>query len=653
MMNRILIICGLLLAIITRTTYSYSNNNNNNNNNNNKFLRSFAPQPLSADPCYDEDRPKRCMPDFVNVAFGSKIEASSTCGANSPETFCEADGKCHICDVNDPSKSYTASALSDIHNLQNVTCWHSEPRLLTSSANFGFDNTPDNVTLTLSFGKKFELTYVSLLFCPNAIKPDSMAIYKSADYGKTWQPFQFYSSQCKKLYGRPAKQQITKRNEQEARCLDHNRFSNDGMSGIQGSRIAFSTLEGRPSAADFDTSAILQDWVTATDIRVIFHRLQSPLAAQQMKAKLKSEYLSSSSSKETSTLSPNSLLSSGTGTYALSDFSVGGRCKCNGHASRCIKNTDGALECECKHNTAGRDCEKCKPFYFDRPWARGTVQNANECKACNCNGHARRCRFNVELYKLSGRVSGGVCVDCRHDTTGRYCHYCKEGFYRDPSKSITHKKACRPCNCHAIGSTGKSCNNTTGQCSCKEGVTGLTCNRCARGYQQSRSHIAPCIKIPRVISMNMPQNTAPESYYNDQTEVRPKSREDCKCKIEAQRLNSKKFCKRDYAILAKVVGMVNRRSDEIRYNLIILHTYKNNEGRNPISTRNNKKLQLVVPASASNCRCPNLDVNKSYYILGMHSKHSKNELEITKKSIVIEWREDFKGRFEKFRSECY
>lgn len=64
------------------------------------------------------------------------------------------------------------------------------------------------------------------------------------------------------------------------------------------------------------------------------------------------------------------------------------------------------------------------------------------------------------------------------------------------------------------------------------------------------------------------------------------------------------------AILAKVVGVINRRNDEIRYNLIILHTYKNSEGRNPISTRSNKKLQLVVPASASNCRCPNLDVNK-------------------------------------------
>lgn len=66
--------------------------------------------------------------------------------------------------------------------------------------------------------------------------------------------------------------------------------------------------------------------------------------------------------------------------YALSDFSVGGRCKCNGHASRCARGVDGQLECECKHNTAGRDCEKCKPFYFDRPFLRGTARDANECK---------------------------------------------------------------------------------------------------------------------------------------------------------------------------------------------------------------------------------------------------------------------------------
>uniref|UniRef100_A0ACB8FL33 Uncharacterized protein n=1 Tax=Sphaerodactylus townsendi TaxID=933632 RepID=A0ACB8FL33_9SAUR len=54
------------------------------------------------------------------------------------------------------------------------------------------------------------------------------------------------------------------------------------------------------------------------------------------------------------------------------------------------------------------------------------------------------------------------------------------------------------CDCHPVGAAGKTCNQTTGQCPCKDGVTGLTCNRCAKGYQQSRSPVAPCIKIPAI-----------------------------------------------------------------------------------------------------------------------------------------------------------
>ncbi|KOB79003.1 Netrin [Operophtera brumata] len=70
---------------------------------------------------------------------------------------------------------------------------------------------------------------------------------------------------------------------------------------------------------------------------------------------------------------------------------------------------------------------------------------------CNCNGHARRCRFNMELYKLSGRVSGGVCLKCRHYTAGRHCHYCREGrplkanlydfFYEQPETK--NKSKCK------------------------------------------------------------------------------------------------------------------------------------------------------------------------------------------------------------------
>jgi hypothetical protein len=41
--------------------------------------------------------------------------------------------------------------------------------------------------------------------------------------------------------------------------------------------------------------------------------------------------------------------------------------------------SDDRLVCDCKHNTAGDECERCKDFHYDRPWARATPRDANEC----------------------------------------------------------------------------------------------------------------------------------------------------------------------------------------------------------------------------------------------------------------------------------
>ena len=79
--------------------------------------------------------------------------------------------------------------------------------------------------------------------------------------------------------------------------------------------------------------------------------------------------------------------------------------------------------------------------------------------------------------QLSGGVSGGVCLKCRHNTAGRHCHYCKEGYFRNQKRAISHKRACEPCDCHPVGASGKICNQTNGQCPCKDGVTGRSCNR--------------------------------------------------------------------------------------------------------------------------------------------------------------------------------
>ncbi|KAK4877131.1 hypothetical protein RN001_009637 [Aquatica leii] len=652
------------------------------------FLKMFAAQQTPADPCYDEDRPRRCIPDFVNAAFGRSIAASSTCGLKGSVQYCDvldpgAAPQCNVCDDQNPRRRFPPVYLTDINNPNNVTCWRSEPLQPPTSMHAP----PDNITLTLSLGKKYELTYVSLQFCPHTPKPDSIAIYKSMDYGKTWQPFQFYSSQCRRVYGRPNRATITKANEQEARCTDAHRYTGGEGHGLgHQSRIAFSTLEGRPSALDFDNSPVLQDWVTATDIKVMFNRLHMPVEdpsddldilidERQFKQQVddddddptkgpsvqlvnEMQVVEADDTKVSSAvdIGGNGIMSvynRVTHQYAVSDFAVGGRCKCNGHASRCITGRDAQLACECKHNTAGRDCERCKPFHFDRPWSRATARDANECKACECNQHARRCRFNMELYKLSGRVSGGVCLKCRHFTAGRHCHYCREGYYRDPTKQITHRKACKPCDCHPIGASGKTCNQATGQCPCKDGVTGITCNRCARGYQQSRSHIAPCIKIP-IVQMMATEEHDDGTDRNDPEEN--STGDKCgKCKSATRRLNLNKYCKRDFAIMGRVLSRVEDPVDEhtkgwIRFMISVESVYK--KGRD--SRIRKGPTSLLVPSTDLLCKCPKLKANKSYLILGREKDDSPGgiptgNIAVTQRSIVIEWRDEWDQRMRRFR----
>jgi hypothetical protein len=44
---------------------------------------------------------------------------------------------------------------------------------------------------------------------------------------------------------------------------------------------------------------------------------------------------------------------------------------------------------------------------------------------------------------MSGHKSGGVCHDCQHNTAGRSCHYCREGYTRDLTQPMTSINACR------------------------------------------------------------------------------------------------------------------------------------------------------------------------------------------------------------------
>ncbi len=158
--------------------------------------------PMDDDPCFDAKlkKPRSCVPDFVNAAYGTPVAASSTCGSPSKQ-YCGSNGKCHMCD--EKENAHPPHFLTDLHNPNNVTCWQSD---------FVNRDTKENVTLTVSLKKKYELTYISLHFCH--AKPHSMAIMKSMDHGKTWQPFQYYSADCRAVFGREVKTPITRANEQ-------------------------------------------------------------------------------------------------------------------------------------------------------------------------------------------------------------------------------------------------------------------------------------------------------------------------------------------------------------------------------------------------------------------------------------------------------
>jgi len=66
-----------------------------------------------------------------------------------------------------------------------------------------------------------QVTYVSLQLCARGRPDYSIGLYKSADHGGSWTPFQFFSSRCRGVYGRESTaQRVNRSNEQQPLCAD-------------------------------------------------------------------------------------------------------------------------------------------------------------------------------------------------------------------------------------------------------------------------------------------------------------------------------------------------------------------------------------------------------------------------------------------------
>ncbi|XP_066935737.1 laminin subunit gamma-1-like [Clytia hemisphaerica] len=406
----------------------------------------------------DDGIGQRCMPVFENVAYNRIVVANNTCGTyGKPEEYCVQTGVsgatkiCETCYEKVPGQNHPADLMTDIKIDGNPTWWQSQTLL---------DNRY-GVHLILDFKKKYNIAFIRIRF--HTIRPHSFAIHKKSTYSPSerWLPYQFYSRTCNDTYGLPNKGIVTLANQNIALCTD--RYS--GMIPLSGGNVAYLTLDHRPGKNNFDRYPSLQEWVTVTQLKISLDQLNTFGDEVFGDPKVLKSYY-----------------------FAISDIAVGGRCKCNGHASTCARNQNTArYYCECDHNTAGVDCEKCLPLYNDRPWRRASGRFANPCKKCDCNGLADTCVFDEQLWIDSNYRSGGRCVNCQKNTDGVNCERCKQYHYRK-----TSSESCTPCNCNQDGSRSASCNND-GRCSCKPGVTGDKCDRCISGYYGfSSTGCQPC-----------------------------------------------------------------------------------------------------------------------------------------------------------------
>ncbi|XP_070758572.1 laminin subunit beta-3 [Enoplosus armatus] len=391
-----------------------------------------------------------CYPPTRDLLLGraDRLHASSTCGLTGSEVYCtpyqQRRMKCCPCDSRNPNGPLA-------HTLQEVLSTSGPDRWWQSKKEV------NPVTLQLDLHDLFQLDNLVLSF--KGPRPDRFIIERTLDGGRTWQPALYLATDCQRAF--PGVPTTTPLTLEDTYCYT---LPPTGANPYQDHTIQFSPLR-QYAYVPAPNSQKIEGVSGLTGLRVKLAELGE---VPRLPGRALSRF------------------------YALKEMKVMGSCMCHGHANRCLPEVYSSPQsnsvqvnpqCDCQHNTAGVNCERCADLYNDLPWRPAEERNTHTCKRCECNNHAQRCRFDQAAYEASGRRSGGVCEGCMHHTTGPKCDQCAPGYQPNPRSRMDRPDACIRCVCSAEGTVdGGRCDDSTGSCQCKVNVEGPRCDRCKRGY---------------------------------------------------------------------------------------------------------------------------------------------------------------------------
>ncbi|CAN8198748.1 unnamed protein product [Coccothraustes coccothraustes] len=103
---------------------------------------------------------------------------------------------------------------------------------------------------------------------------------------------------------------------------------------------------------------------------------------------------------------------------------------------------------------------------------------------CQCNPYGS--------YGGSCDPGTGQC-SCKPGVGGLKCDRCEPGFWNFRGIVTDGRSGCTPCHCDPVGSVRDDCEQMSGLCSCRTGITGMKCTQCPDG---SSLGTAGCHKDP-------------------------------------------------------------------------------------------------------------------------------------------------------------